>query len=274
MGSKILAMPFLLGLLYVAYLTFLADKPEHSYLLLPLAGALAAIYTLHNQINLWWIKRFPQPFDQGIREMLARCFPPYMEMDIPERVQFEQDLEIYLMQREFIGKEVDKIPHDVQYCLCAYPVYFSNGPMKKIWHKYSRFVLYPHPFLSPTHNEEVHVSEHQHEDGVFIFSVEQLIPGLFQPSVNYNIAMHEYAAVILGYRPFDQANLPDQDHWKAMEKAGYPSKEKLEAYIGLPQEDPYRVLLTHYVSNKELFRKRMSDHFVPINDYVKAIIST
>ena len=267
MGSRILAMPFIIGALYVLYVTFVSQQTEHSYLLLPIGACLAAIYALHHQINLWWIKRFPQPFDQGIREMLFRCFPPYLEMSNPERMQFEQDLEIYLMQREFIGKEVESIPDDVKYCLCAYPVYFSQGGLKDVWYKYSRFVLYPHPFLSPTYNEDVHVSEHQREDGVFIFSIEQLIPGLFQPSVNYNIAMHEYAAVLLGERAFNKASIPDQDHWGAMAKVGYPSKEQLEAYLGLPQNNSVQVLLTHFVSNKDLFKKRMPLYFIGMKNY-------
>jgi hypothetical protein len=96
--------------------------------------------------------------------------------------------------------------------------------------------VYATPFPSPQFPKTFHASELFEEDGVFLFSAQQVMWSFLQPKQYYNLVMHEY---IKAYRfTYPNLNYPTlhQEDWPLLEKISGLSKDKIEGIINLELE--------------------------------------
>ena len=104
---------------------------------------------------------------------------------------------------------VQDIPEDIKYLVAAQALILSRKKENWLLEPYFRIVLYPHPFLSPEIPETVHASELHEEDGVLIFSMEQLLPGFFSWGKHFNLCTYEWARAYYSLFPAEKDELKD-----------------------------------------------------------------
>lgn len=149
----------------------------------------------------------------------------------------------WIMKKDFINKNDQKAPEDVKYMLAFYAVMLTLHQENFLYDGLDRIVFYHHPFLSPAHTDDVHIAEVEAEDGTMIISVPHLIKGHMEQGY-YNIALHMMADAY--QKLYLKSELKwDETIWTVLEDISSISKDSIEAYVGLPVNDPWPVAVHH-----------------------------
>jgi len=149
----------------------------------------------------------------------------------------------WIMKKDFIDKNDQKAPEDVRYMLAFYAVLLTLHQESFLYEGLDRVVFYHHPFLTPSHGDDVHIAEVEIEDGTMIISVPHVIKGHLERGY-YNIALHMMAAAYQKLYLKKELKWED-DIWLKLESISSISKDSIDAYIGLPVVSPWPVAVHH-----------------------------
>lgn len=204
---------------------------------------LVIAYTFQFQIDQLMIRGLPQKLDEPMRQMLMATSPQFSNMSPQNRAMAEDRMKRWVIRKEFINKNEQDAPEDVKYILAWYAILLTMHQSAYVYDKIDRIVFYHHPFLTPAHQDDVHVFELEAEDGTIIISVPHLIRGHMEKGI-YNIALHAMAEA---YRAcYLKQSIPwHADIWKNLEEISTIPRQRIEAYIGLPIGDPWPVAVHH-----------------------------
>jgi hypothetical protein len=244
MARRILILAAL-GVAISAYMIFFKDRQDMIY---PLAVSLiigVAAYTFQYQIDQLMIRGVPQRLDADMRQMLLHTTPQFPKMPDMQQRMVEDRMKRWVIRKDFINKNEQDAPEDVKYILAWYAALLTIHQESYLYECVDRIVFYHHPFLSPRHTDDVHISEVESEDGTLIISVPHLIRGHMEKGF-YNIALHAIAETYASCYLKEKISWPN-DIWSQLEAISSISKEQIEAYIGLPLTDPWPVAVHHQV---------------------------
>lgn len=264
MPSRIIGLPFMLLFIIFLYLTWEVST-DYSLFLIPLMIILAGIYVLSPQINWIWYKRNPPEPDARLVQLLDRFCLFYQKLVPLEKRRFRHRISLYMMGIDFIPMVFEKVPDDIKAILAANAVQITFGQEDFIMAPFEQVVVYPHPFPSPQY-ELIHASETYPEDGVLIFSAEQLLISFTNPTRFYNICMYEYAKVFILNHPNVPFPEPGPEIWDLLEKVGGFSQHQIEACIGLSGADPLPVCLHFFLANPERFQEVLPELYSQIRE--------
>ncbi len=232
MPARTLSIPFLIGALVFLYLTWEVDT-GYSIYIVPFVIIMALIYVLSPQINWWWYQRRPPELRPKIRLLIERHLPYYQQLVESEKGRFRKRAALYMEANDFMPRGMESVPEDLRAIAAACAVQITFGRKDFLLPRFEHIIFYPHPFPSPQYPENFHSSEIYEEDGVIIFSAEQLLPGFLQPFQYYNIGLHEYArAFMRSYPEIDFPKLPE-DIWQKLQQASGFSQAAIERWINL-----------------------------------------
>lgn len=242
----------ILGL--VLYMVFVQENEVWRWGILPVAVLGFLTYIFSSEINHYWLNRFPLELDAREHQFLTRNFPYYAGLPPSNQKDFGKACIAFHRQRDFILQGMPNFPDDLKVLLAAQAVFLSHIfdlPLDT-WREFDKVVLYPHPFMSPD-IEEVHASETHLSEGVWLFSIDQLIPGMTQPHRFFNTGLYEFIRTIKAINPeqFAKNHQPNaaalKKHAKSFTKIDYQN-----IYYWLNIKDPDQeaiyltLLLTHY----------------------------
>jgi len=252
--SRIIALPFFVLAVYILYNLYYHNTIEWSlYILFP-AIALVAIYIFHNQINALGWKWWPPKIDPVLFQMVHTTVPFVKSLSAEDQKSLFQILHFDIRRNDFTGMKVEDIPEDIK-AMCVLPgslmTQITNTPINK---EYNQVVLYKHPFPSQQYNDW-HTSEIHHEDGVFLFSLEHLVPGYAQKSRYPNIAFYEWAQALRFHHPTFKSWEVNEEVWESLEAIPPLSKSVVTAYVGLEGIDVRDVLITGYFTHQSELRE-------------------
>lgn len=249
--SRIIMLPFALFAGYIAYEMVINYRYELSwYLAFPIV-ILAAVFSLHPQIDAWGYKRWKPKTDAKLRRILEVSSPSFAWIREEDRDDFISDLLLHCRKMEFIGKEVEDIPTDVQ-IMTIYPgklLEYVFG-LDLLTH-FNRVVVYKHPFPSPRYRAW-HAAEAHEEDGVMIFSLEQLLLNYVHPGKEYHVGFDAWirAAVSRG--------LPYPEYKEDLPETIF-SLDRARKYLGLQHIPPKIQHIYAYLLHKEAYLLEVGD---------------
>ncbi|MCU0346709.1 MAG: zinc-dependent peptidase [Saprospiraceae bacterium] len=253
MLSRYLYIPFLLGAVGCLLAAATVDSSYAVYAA-PFAVGLAVVYILSPQIDWWWYKRHPLDVAAGLRHFINTTMPFYQNLTAPEKDRFRNRVAMYMEANEYMGQGMEEVPPDVKGVIAACAVQLTFGHEDYLMNKFEHIVVYPHPFPSPQYPDQWHSSEHFAEDGVIMFSAEQLMPGFVQPQRFLNIGLYEYTRVFRYCHP--EVVFPEigEAHWPVLvEISGFP-KDKTIQYIGLREIDMVALAVVYFFGFGERFK--------------------
>jgi len=246
------------------YSMFSIEKSDYINWVIPLSMLVAVVIVLRHQIDSWYVRKSKPQMDSTLHAILKRKVFGYDEMFVGSHYNKTDHL-AFNHDCDFIGQGLESIPDDLQHMVTAHAFFFGKETHRKWPSHYNRIVLYKHPFLSPRFDEDVHSVEHHHEDGVFIFSLEQGIPGIERPKHHYNIFLHGFADAFFTLYPvhhhYDEAAI-----FEKLEEAVGVTEDHLISVIGLDEINPLAVLAHYYVYRPEV----ISEAFPEFRDSVFA----
>jgi len=252
--SRILSLPIALSILTVLYVSYeLEYQNAMIWILFPLVIA-SAVVIFQGQIDFWWNERNPVPLDPPISDWLKKYDPYYTSLDPNQRQNYDNRLVMYMQGRAFVsvGREHHDVPNDIQAIIASNAVKMLISKKDYLLGDMDRIYLYKHPFPTPRH-QFLHTVETDIEDGVFIFSLEHLVPGMINPKEHYNIAMHGFAEAFQRVFPKEDFTYLDQITWDQIEEVGYHSKDKILKTIGFNQTDITTVAINHFFTHPRRF---------------------
>ena len=243
--SKLLSIPAVAVLILLLYLTWEYDD-SYSWYLIPAALSLVVIYIMQPQLDWWWYNRYPPRLDDPMRQLLSRYFPFYQQLLPKDRLRFEQRVALFPIAKEFIPKAMESVPDDVRTIIAANAVQLTFGQKDYLLSKFERIVIYRQPFPSPQYPQKRHASELYEEDGVLLFSIDQMLAGALNSQKNFNLALYEWSRVFI--RSFPKKNYPvfDDFIWEKLEAISGFTEEFVKQYVGLDELETVAVAIVLY----------------------------
>lgn len=245
--------------LAAAVLLYLVMIEGKQILLIPMFIAILAVvlsYIFQHQINWFYYKKNPLFAPEAIVALYMKTSKFFMALSEEEKILFGRKARLFVEAKEFIGMGMEAFPEDAKYMIAYYAVRSTWNTEAYLFRHYGRVVAYPHPFLSPMYEDQVHTVETEHVDGTIIFSLEHLLASFFNREKYYQVGFHAFAEILLRTKYADWPENPD-DFWDKITRAFYHSEREVQDFIGLEHTDPRTIAFTFYLSHpkkmKELF---------------------
>lgn len=231
------------GVAICAYFIFFKERHDLIYLLSACLLILVVTYVFQYQIDQLMIRGVPQTLDGDMRQMLLATSKHFNEMPVPNKKMAEDRMVRWVMKKDFINKNEHDAPEDVRFMLAWYAIFLTMHQKTFLYDGVDRVVFYHHPFLSPGYPDDVHIAEVEKEDGTMIISVPHLIKGHMEKGM-YNIALHAIAEAYAVCYMQEKISWPE-DIWEQLESISTIPKSSIDAFIGLPVQDPWPVAVHH-----------------------------
>lgn len=189
---------FLVPLIVSTILYFIwvgySDTELNAWALVAIACSVVGIFIFQHQINNWWWRFYPPKLEPGEKEWIKLHLPYFSQ--IPERfhAEFFRELAKKCLNQEFISMTKQPVHEEWKWMAIGPAIALRLYQFDKIFEHYIRTAFYPHPFISPDH-PNIHISETHTEDGIMIFSTENLIQVHFKAQTFLNPALYEWAKV-------------------------------------------------------------------------------
>jgi len=263
--SKILALPFAGVFIYLLYLQFGLNYNIGLYLLIPV-GIVFAIYFLSGDIDFWYLSKNPLDLDEPVINWLIQFSPFYQNLTEQQKEKYNYRLSMYIVGRSFksVGSEKKDLPTDFKAIIASQAVEVSWRTDDYLIGDYDYIFVYKHPFQTPR-KQFLHTVETEFEDGVIIYSLEHLMPGITNPEMYYNIGRHAYAEAFIRVHPTkDYPELADFT-WQDIVQISGLSQEKIIQTLGFKEVDLLVILITCFFSYPEKFESVLPSQYVKLN---------
>lgn len=179
--SRLIAFPFVLFLI-LFFTTGIIENDRLAFAFLAISIiAMVLIYVFHHQINQIIWNRIPPKLDAKTRAWLLKSSRLYNSLSAVELQRIDYRLSLFMRTKNFVAKREKEysLEEDVKAMVSLGFVVLTRGRIKYLFENYDQIVVYDHPFASPE-KQFLHALELHHEDGVIIFSREQLLLGFYQ----------------------------------------------------------------------------------------------
>ena len=238
-----------IGVVLVAFAWMVFWKENNSYMI-PLGICLVLgiiVYTFQYQLDFWWMKKKEPTLDPEMQNMVAQTNPFFQSLDPEGQEKFEKRMVLWVQAKDFIMQGAEEnLPEDLKYAAASYAIMLTFYRDEFLMTGLDRVAFYPHVFLTPKYNDDVHACEVELEDGTFIFAVQQAMHGHLKPKQYYNIFIHTFAEA-LKLKDGESIEIEQPEAiWKTLHQISNISKDKIEAFIGLPLNDPWPMIVHHY----------------------------
>lgn len=255
--SKVLATPIIISTIALVYYQYDNEIEIGLWILIPLF-LLVVLFISHGYIDYWYHTKYPLPLDKEVKSWLNKYSTFYQNLKPSDKEKYEYRMSLYLEGRSFmsVGSEQKELPEDIKAIIATSAIQINFNKKDILVGEFDRIFVYKHPFPSPKH-QYLHSVETDGEDGVIIYSLEHLIPGIINPGTYYNIGMHAYVeAFTLAYPALDFPWNLDAD-WSDVESISGLKKDFILATLGLESVDMFVVLGTCYFTYPDKFEHRL-----------------
>lgn len=243
------------------------DDINSLWILIPSGLLVVASFILGELVNNWWFNRNPPDISDYERNWLVNFVPYYENLTQAQRDQFDRKLARELYHKEFINMAEKEIPEEWKLMALAPAIYLGMHHGTKGADHYNRIVFYFHQFPSP-HQDYLHISETEFEDGVLIFSLPHLESAYLQPQSYFNIAIYEWGQVF-----FHLHKMPET--WSPIGKALIAdcctciqtNEEDLKRYLGQPDLSLGGMLLYYYLCFGSTMKNKWPEPYHFINRF-------
>lgn len=260
--SGLLLVPVLFGAAWVSYLAFWEGNAQAAYGYVPVLIAFVSVLVFQHALDWWWYNRYPPIPDDAVQTRIMHRMKVLGNYSEEAKGEFFRRVGLYVEGRSFEIQGIDEnLAYDIKCLLAAYPVLFTfgmEGEEDFLLEPYRRLVLYLHPFLTPQFPDDIHIGEIQPEDGVLIFSMQQVVAGLEESREYLDIAAYEYCRAVRTVYP-DHLDLAPAPTWDDIEQISSWNPERIQNYYGLDEMDLHALAVTCYFSFHDRFKSLHPD---------------
>ncbi len=266
MLAGIIAIPsIILGLVLfaMAYNNYLLPYHLKWIGVIPFSIGVGA-YIIRHGLNEWWYNKFPPGLSDKEKNILARYFPYYRQLNVRLKKDFEQRLSIFRLQKQFQMRLLEKIPGDLQLLVCATGIQLTMGlPKQKEYLKnLGMVVLFPKEFITPDINTQLHHVEVNHD--VFdclLLSINYFSKGITNAEFYYNSGLHGMAKIFKIENKISDNDIPfDGDMKELLVKLHHIRDFKIGyqfEYTGLPGMEVFEMATEHFFMMPKTMKEQL-----------------
>lgn len=264
MPTRILAIPFVLLLALMLYLSLAVDE-RFSVVIIFCTVTLAMLFVFSPQIDWWWYSRRPPELEDTFRQFLRQRHPFYMDLSPEEKLKFRQRIALFRLAKDFMPQGMEEVPDDIRFFIALNGVHLTFGWDDYLLPEYEKIIIYLHPFPSPQYPDRFHASEIFKEDGVMMFSAQHLVKGVMEPRRYFPVGLYEMAKVaIQGYPQKPWPRMPE-DSWERLQRISGVGRDALVQYMNLDDLAPLPVSIVYFLTSPELLRREWPELFGKLN---------
>lgn len=256
--SKLLIAPCLIAIGILAYIIFKNDWVWLSWYVAIPAIMIALLFVFSPQIDWWFWQFFPPKPDKKIQALYRKYVPLYNELD-PEELKFiDTRVILFLNSKIFQWAGGGDTPQDLNAIIAWHAVYMTRKHKDFLLEPYDRYVFYKKLFPSPEHPYP-HASEVNHEDGVFVFSVDMLSAAFKEPTLYFNPAWYEISSAWMQKNKKWNWPKASEDIRPQLEHiSGFTEADIMKMY-GYKQLDLMPLVMHHYFAFNTAFRVHLPE---------------
>ncbi len=249
---------------WIAWLFFFEGKDETApWVIVPLL-ILTVVWVFTPQINWWWYLRHPPKVDSRIMSIVENS-PFYQGLSVAEKARFGQRVFLITLGKNFMrpmpagaDKRVDQqVPPDLKAIVGAAIAQLTFGLKEFMLGKFENIIIYPHLFVTPQYPHQAHPSELFEEDGVLLFSADELVQGVVQPQHFFNIGLYEAARAFHRLYPEKMPILPPSV-WDNLKQIGWGATEAAIS-LNLLEPDIFGVAAVNFWTFPEKMREEIPE---------------
>lgn len=246
MLTRILLIPFVVLAFIFLYLTLEVDENYAIYIIIPVVVA-AMIWVLSPQIDWWWYQKNPPTLDPAITQLLERHHPYYQQLFFEDKKKFQTRVALFMVASDFSSPQGESVPEDIKGMISSSAVMLKFGFTDILYKDFEKIIVYPKPFPSPQYPRNFHASEIFVEDGVTLFSAQQVAQSFFKPKQFFDLPLYEYAKVFMATESENEFPKISQEQILNLELVSSLSLNKISQYINLPEKQiDYRAVSIHH----------------------------
>ena len=260
MFSKYLAAPFVFLSLFFLYMAWKVDS-DYAVWLIPFVVMATLIYVFSPQLNWWWYSRRPPKLESGLVKLRERFSGFYQRLSPAAQQKFRDRIALFRMGTDWepMAFEGETVPADVQLALAHQAVMLTFHRETFLFDKFEKVIVYPRPFPTPEYPFN-HASELYEPDGCLLFSAVQVMPAFTEPTVWYNVALHEYArAFVLTYPEEPYPAFREDDIWEKLQAASGMPRSHVESVVGIRDVEALPVAIHHYFMFPGQFKEMFAE---------------
>ena len=138
-----------------------------------------------------------EPFPINWRNHLNRCVPFYRKLDDTAKINFENDVRIFLAEQKIFGLRGAPAEEEVKVLIAASAAILGHGLPNWEWPAVRDIIVYPMAFNEDyTMDNDNYIAGLVHQQGPIIFSERDIKHGFCKRSDGYNVGLHELAHVM------------------------------------------------------------------------------
>jgi hypothetical protein len=225
---------------------------------------LTVTWVFSPQINWWWYLRHPPKIDPRLMTIVENS-PFYQGLSATEKVRFGQRVFMITLGKNFMrpappgsDKRMDEqVPPDLKAIFGSAVAQLTFGLEEFMLGKFENIIIYPHLFVTPQYPHQAHPSELFEEDGVLLFSADELVQGVTQPYNFFNIGLYETARAFQILHPEKMPNLPPSV-WDELKRVGWGATEAAIS-LNLLEPDIFGVAAVNFWTFPEKMRQEMPE---------------
>ena len=227
---------------------------------LPCVIIVAVAYVLSPQIDWWWYRRNPPEVEPEAAQLLEDFFPFYHALSNLEKKRFRHRVALQLQATELRPNAMETVPAPIQTMMAANAVQASFGQENWLFRQFENVVVYPHPFPSPN-IQRLHISELFQEDGLLIFSSEQIHNSTVAPADNFPLCLYEYSRALVCSRPKETFPPVSTEFWPAFAEIYDFPLDFLQKHTGLTlaELDPLGAAIVCFFRKPERLKAGLPD---------------
>lgn len=256
--SKILIAPCLIAIGILAYIIFQNDWVWLSWYVAIPAVLIAILFVFAPQIDWWFWQFFPPKPDKKIQALYQKFVPLYNEMDNETRRFIDIRVSLFSHSKIFQWAGGGDTPHDLNAIIAWHAIYMTRKHKDFLLEPYDRYVFYKKLFPSPE-QPYPHASEVNHEDGVFVFSVDMLSAAFQEPTLYFNPAWYEISAAWM--KKYIKWNwpIPTDDIRPKLEQISGFAEEDIKKMYGYKHLDLMPLVMHYYFAFEPAFRLHLPE---------------
>jgi hypothetical protein len=193
MPHRFILLPLLVITGIYFWISYEKEGPD-PYLLTALVIAAVGIFVFKYQIDDFFYKSFTPRLEEREKNWLLIHLPYLASLSVEERETFFTALSRLSLTHEFIPMNIPTVYEEMKWMVLAPAIRLGLSENAGLMKLYQRTAIYPHPFITPL-QDYVHVCEHNREDGILVFSAEQLNAAHLQHERYLNPALYEWCLI-------------------------------------------------------------------------------
>ncbi|PIB37570.1 hypothetical protein BFP72_14720 [Reichenbachiella sp. 5M10] len=227
------------------------------------------LLVLSGKINLGiYLPGVGVPLRRSRKSILKQHFPYYTQLTEAQKRTFEQRVQRFIYQKEFIPRQIPQVTEEMQVLIAACATQLTFGFPPNTLSYFKRILVYPTDYYS-TISKRYHKGEVNPKLKIIVLSWRHFVEGYLHNDDGRNLGLHEMAHALRLERRIIQLQHGHketalQKEWESLAQREIQlirlgKSQMFREYAGTNAEEFFSVAVENFFERPQLFNEQMPD---------------